>query len=160
MIYVATIINFNISSIIQDLLIIIINFIQDLLIRINIVLFFTYWANRCASISQLQKTYAGVFSGPSSTTRTRRPATSSTSRSSPSAEILCDPPFHGHGPLPHPAGDEPCCIWSPLHSANDELCWDQGSLWTAAHQFSYVISSLWTAADSVCARVINQRVHG
>lgn len=47
--------------------------------------------NRGASILQLQKTYAGDPSGPSSTTRSRRPATSSTSRSSPSAELRCDP---------------------------------------------------------------------
>jgi hypothetical protein len=45
---------------------------------------------RGASISQFQKAYAGNISGPSSTTRPRRPATSSTSRSSPIVELRCD----------------------------------------------------------------------
>ena len=51
---------------------------------------------RCASISQLQKAYAGNISGPSSTTRPWRPAPASFSRSSPSAELRCDPLCCGH----------------------------------------------------------------
>ena len=52
-----------------------------------------FW--RGAPILQLQKAYAGDLSGPSSTTRPRRPATSSTSRSSPRAELHCDPLCRG-----------------------------------------------------------------
>jgi hypothetical protein len=69
---------------------------------------------RGASISQFQKAYAGNISGPSSTTRPRRPATSSTSRSSPIVELRCDRVASSQIEWPHRvatrAGDEPCCI--------------------------------------------------
>jgi len=77
---------------------------------------------RSVSISQLQRAYAGDLSGSSSTIGPQRPATSSTSRSSPIAELLCDPPYRGHYPLPpaqvrgvHPADNEPCSAESKTH---------------------------------------------